>query len=92
MIDTSLEDAVSLGLSAEEFLASDIGAYVSERAEQQRASALEDLANVSPSDSQAIAALQFKVKVADAAAQWLADAVILGRQAIARIQQMEFPD
>lgn len=87
-----LEEAIALGFSAQDFLASPLGVYIAERSESQRMAALEQLADADPSDAKLIASLQHKIKVAESAAQWLADAVILGRQALARMQQMEFDD
>lgn len=87
-----LQSAIALGFSAEDFLASELGKYIANRAEEQRTNALESLSTHNPYDAEGISALQFKVAVADAAAQWLADAIIMGRQAQARMQQLDYTD
>jgi hypothetical protein len=87
-----LENAIALGFSAEDFLESDLGKFVAEKAEAERVSAIEELISCSPFDSEAVSRLQSRVAVADAAMQWLADAVILGRQAQERLRQLDQPD
>lgn len=87
-----LQNAIALGFSAEDFLESDLGVWISKRAEAERTDALEALCEADPFDAQGIARLQSRVAVADAAMQWLADAVILGREAQERFQQLDQTD
>jgi hypothetical protein len=87
-----LQRAIALGFSAEDFLESDLGRFIAERAEAERVSTIEELVSCDPFDSAAVARLQSRVAVTDAAMQWLADAVILGRQAQARLLQLDQSD
>ena len=87
-----LQRAIARGFSAEDFLESDLGKWISQRAEAERTDAVEELCSVNPFDGTAVARLQSRVAVADAAMQWLADAVILGRVAQERFQQLDQTD
>lgn len=87
-----IQHAIALGFSAEDFLSSDLGQFVAEKAEHERTAALEALATCDPAIVDAVRKLQTQVAVADAAMQWIADAVILGRQAQERLRQLDQPD
>lgn len=87
-----LEKAIALGLSAEDFLESDLGVWISSRAEAERTEAMDALCAANPFDSQEVARLQSRIAVTDTAMQWLADAVILGRSAQERYLQLDQTD
>lgn len=87
-----LQHAISRGFSAEDFLSSDLGQFIAEKAEHERTAALEALATCDAVEIWTIRKLQSQVAVADTAMQWLADAVILGRQAQERLRQLDQPD
>ena len=87
-----IEKDIKLGFSAEDFLMSDLGVFISQKAEAERSAAIEELIAANPFDVEKVAQLQSRVAIADAAMQWLADAVILGQQAQERMRQLEQPD
>lgn len=82
MIDgQELQRAIGFGMDVEAFLKSSIGQYLSERGESERSQALEDLAECAPEDSEAIRALQNKVRVVDLIMTWLAETITEGMEA-----------
>lgn len=87
-----LQAAIALGFSAEDFLATPLGKFIADKAETERSAAIEELITCDPFEAETVTQLQNRVKVADAAMQWLADAVILGQQAQERFRQIDQPD
>lgn len=87
-----MQHLIALGFSAEDFLSSDLGKFIAEKAEAERTSAIEELVSCSPFDCERVSRLQSRVAVADAAMQWLADAIILGQEAQERMRQLDQPD
>jgi|GEM_PF-2249086 hypothetical protein len=87
-----MQRLIALGFSAEDFLSSDLGKFIAEKAEAERTSAIEELISCSPFDGETISRLQSRVAVADAAMQWLADAIILGQEAQERMRQLDQTD
>jgi hypothetical protein len=87
-----LQSAIAVGFSAEDFLASSLGKFITEKAERERTSAIEALCACDPFDAAAVSRLQSRVAVADAAMQWLADAIIEGQQAQERLGQLDQTD
>lgn len=65
----------------EDFFNSDIGRYISGRAEIEVKKAQEKLEEVSPRDTNAIESLQFEIRVAKGAIRWLNEAIINGKNA-----------
>lgn len=78
-----------LGKDAEEFLNSDIGRYLTGRADQEEQEALEALCRVSPWRRRRIAELQARVWRAQSFKGWLAEMVISGRQALQQLETRE---
>lgn len=72
---------IELGMDAHAFMKSNIGRYLSARAESERADALEELAQADPDDAKAMRALQNRVKVVDSVMYWLAEAIQAGKNA-----------
>lgn len=70
-----IKRAIGFGFDVEAFLKSDIGVYLSERAEAERQSVLEQLARVDADDTKKIRALQQQIAVVDSWQQWLGEAV-----------------
>mgnify|MGYP000879394272 FL=1 len=87
-----MQRLIALGFSAEDFLGSELGKFIAEKAEAERTSAIEELISCSPFDSESVSRLQSRVAIADAAMQWLADAIILGQEAQERMRQLDQPD
>ena len=88
----AMSATVRLGIAAEDFAKSALGQFVAERAEQERAHALEQLAQADPFNAHTIAKLQNRVRAVEAAMRWLGEAIIAGRQAAERLAQLEQPD
>ena len=78
-----------LGLEAENFVQSRIGIYLIQRAEQEAEEANIELARHDPEDAKGIRALQNRIYRADSVRQWLAEAIIEGRQAAQIMNQPE---
>ena len=87
-----MQRLIKLGFSAEDFLSSELGKFITEKAEAERISAIEELVSCSPFDCESVSRLQSRVAVADAAMQWLADAIILGQEAQERMRQLDQTD
>ena len=87
-----MQRLIKLGFSAEDFLSSELGKFIAEKAEAERVSAIEELVSCNPFDCEAVSRLQSRVAIADAAMQWLADAIILGQEAQERMRQLDQPD
>ena len=87
-----MQRLIALGFSAEDFLSSELGKFITEKAEAERVSAIEELVSCNPFDCEAVSRLQSRVAIADAAMQWLADAIILGQEAQERMRQLDQPD
>lgn len=74
-LDELAVKTVALGLDVEAFLHSPVGRYLVQRAEAERAAALEKLKDADAEDAKAIRRYQHQVGVIDAIQQWLADAI-----------------
>jgi hypothetical protein len=82
-----IKRTIGFGFDVEAFLKSDIGVYLSERAESERQGALEQLALVDADDTKKIRALQQQIAVVDSWQQWLAEAVNEGIAAQGQLVQ-----
>lgn len=72
---------VALGMDIEHFLQGPVGLYIVGRAEQQRAEALDKLAEADPEDPKAIRSIQNQIAIIDSIQQWIADALTDAEQA-----------
>ena len=79
--------AATFGKQVEQFLRSDIGAYIIRIAKDQSDAATEKLKMADPYNAVAIANLQHEIKVAESVAGWLADAVRAGLQALEQLEE-----
>jgi hypothetical protein len=77
------------GKQVEDFLNGDIGAYLVRRAETQAEEAIEALKTVSPWRRRRITQLQARIAAFEGIQQWLADAIVDGRQALNLIEGAE---
>jgi len=84
--------SIAMGVSLTNFFETPVGKHITEKAEAERASALEEMASVDPFDGKAVAQLQRRVAVVDGAMQWLADTITEGHEAQARLAQFDQPD
>lgn len=78
--DPNVRTAV-FGVQVQNFMDSEIGAYIMNRADEYAQEAMEELTKVDPEDPRAIRSLQNRIHVADLIATWLREAVSLGEQA-----------
>jgi len=69
------------GLEVESFLASPVGRYLCQRAEEEVTAALQELKTVDPTDALTVRALQNKVWRGEQIQYWLGEAVTAGRNA-----------
>lgn len=69
---------IDLGFQVEAFLQSDIGRYVTSRAESQVDELVEQLKTASPDDPVQIRSIQTEIKVAETVLYWLAEAIQSG--------------
>lgn len=86
--DNRVRTAV-FGQQVQDFLATEIGAFLLKRAESELATHIESLKTWSASDSLGIMALQGKIRLLESFEAWLGDAVQDGLTAIAVIDGEE---
>jgi Tfp pilus assembly pilus retraction ATPase PilT len=79
--------AAMFGKQVEQFLSSDIGQYLVERANEQAEAAIKELLVVDPTATELIRATQNRVKVSDSILSWLRDAIQMGEQAQAQLRE-----
>jgi hypothetical protein len=80
---------VILGRQVTEFLSSDVGAYLMQRADDFAQEAIDALTRVDPEDPKAIRVLQNKIAVADLIASWLREAEAQGEQAEQHLKELQ---
>lgn len=78
---SELFETAVFGKVVENFLSSDIGSYLLERAKEEEQEAVEALARVSPWRRRRIQQLQNQIWRAQQFQVWLADAIVTGQQA-----------
>ncbi len=88
-LDQNLLKTVDFGFQVQAFLGTDIGRYLTARAESDVTEALHELKSADPEDAKAIRALQTKVAVAENVLYWLAEAVQAGEAAEHQLKQGE---
>ena len=76
-----LLNTVELGLDAKQFLHSNMGRYVANRAQEEMFAASKELTTVDAHDASAVVVLQTRYKVAAEAISWLAQAIQAGTAA-----------
>lgn len=92
MTDLSTQTAVAeamLGRDVEEFLHTDLGRYMLERAEEEERAALEELATVWPWRRSRIRQLQAIVWRSRSFKTWLTELVVAGKQAMEQLDTRE---
>lgn len=78
---TEMLASYELSEKAKQFLTSDLGAYLIERAKNEADEALVGLAGCDPEDAKAIRGFQFKLRVSEAVVEWLGDVIVSGEAA-----------
>lgn len=81
MNNTLIAEAI-LGKDAEEFLNTELGRYIIERAEAEEKEAIEELTNVWPWNRRKIQRLQNQIWRVRSLKGWFADLIVSGRQAL----------
>lgn len=81
-----LHEQARLGLEAEKFTRSRLGKWVFEQNNEQKDVNLTDLANVSPWKFWKISQLQAEIRQRDLFEIWLNEAIALGHQAVAELE------
>lgn len=84
-----MEHEITTALIVDQFLESEIGHYIVQRAEVARAQALEDLVRCNPDDPVSVRRAQNEVRIIDQIQQWLADALRAGASASESMRQMD---
>lgn len=87
-----LFNMVELGLDARQFLESNIGRYVAQRALDEMYAAAQSLMDADPFDHKTIVEHQTAHKVAAAALSWMRQAIEAGTQAESVLLSMENSD
>lgn len=82
-----VEDAV-LGAQVRQFMESDIGVYLMQRADDYAQEAIDRLTRVDPEDPKTIRVLQNQIAVADLIASWLKEATAVGQQAELHLKEL----
>lgn len=83
-----LTETALLGLRAEEFIRSPIGAYLVKRAEEERSALLEEFVTANPHAHEHIRLIQHRIGVLDCWQQWVADAIQDGDRARGELVDM----
>ena len=78
-----------LGADFQVFVKGNVGAYLVARAEQDELAALRRLAQINPSDQDAIYKLQMDAAVPRRVIAWIAEAIQVGRNAQWQIEQAQ---
>ena len=82
-----LLDTAAYGEAAKLFIQSDLGKYLAERAADEVEVAMTKLLDVSPTDTEAIAALQRRANNARGAIQWLMATISAGDNALRQLEE-----
>lgn len=69
------------GSQVQQFLDSDIGVYLIQRADEQAEEALKELVAADPDKPEVIRSIQNRIRVADSIVSWLREAIEMGSQA-----------
>ena len=78
-----------LGADAHDFFNSELGRYVLARSKEEADLATEELKEINPFESEIVADLQTRIKIAESAVKWLNDMLISGKQAIQILEEGE---
>lgn len=80
------QEKADIGADCEEFVKSNVGSHLIQRAEEEEMKSLKKLATVDPEDKKTIYELQLKAKVPGEALKWIKDTIAQGRQARREIE------
>jgi hypothetical protein len=86
--DVTVRAAV-FGVQVQQFLDSEIGVYLIERADNQAETALKELVIADPTQPEVIRAIQNRIKVADSIVSWIREAIEMGDQATESLREMQ---
>jgi hypothetical protein len=83
---------IQVGEEADRFLGETCGRYLAIVAQRESEACKEKLMFVSPTNVSRIIELQIRAQVAEQALKWLAEAVVIGKQAEFQLQEMTAGD
>lgn len=81
-----LEQSIAFGIEVENFLQSDIGRYLVQRADEEIEDAVEQLKRADPDEPRVIRHLQSRIQVVESIQYWLAEAIQDGLNSMQELQ------
>lgn len=81
-----MEDA-AIGEAAKSFMQSGLGSYLAKRANDEADEAMAQLVEVNAANTQEVAALQMKIRIATQAVGWLMQAISEGDNALRQLHE-----
>lgn len=85
--DPNVETAI-FGAQVSQFMESDVGVYLMQKADDYAQDAIDKLTRVDPEDPPAIRRLQNQIAVADLIAAWLKEAMAMGKQSEVHLSEL----
>lgn len=82
-----LMESAAMGMAAKEFMASDFGKHIANKAAEEIDEALAQMIDADPEDAKTIRGLQNKIHVAQTALSWLMDTIGEGDNAMRAIDE-----
>ena len=82
-----LMESAAMGMAAKEFMASDFGKHIANKAAEEIDEALAQMIDADPEDAKTIRCLQNKIHVAQTALSWLMDTIGEGDNAMRAIDE-----
>lgn len=82
-----LMESAAIGMAAKEFMASDFGKHIANKAAEEIDEALAQMIDADPEDAKTIRSLQNKIHVAQTALSWLMDTIGEGDNAMRAIDE-----
>lgn len=83
----ALMESAATGMAAKEFIASDFGKHLVEKATIEVDEALAELVDAEPADADSIRAIQNRIHIAQSAIRWLMESITEGENAMRELDQ-----
>lgn len=83
----ALMDSAATGLAAKEFISSQFGKHIVNRASIEVDDALAEFIEADPTNAKSIASIQNRIHVAQSAIQWLMEAITEGENAMRELDE-----
>lgn len=84
--DPDVQTAV-FGRQVEDFLSSEIGDYLVNKAKDEIVTAVEELKKADPYECEVVQSIQNRIAIAEKILSWLGDAIISGNQALQNLEE-----